>query len=104
MIATDPVSTPATTFSRISPEFEAIEKRAARALRWSGWLRGGRRLTGGPYPERGSPERTNPARRNPERPNPERRNPERRNPAGRNPLRPNPVRPRAPGAPPPTRG
>src|SRR3954468_5469572 len=94
MIATDPVRTPATIFSAISPEFEAIEKRAARALRWSGWLRGGRRLTGGPYPERGSPERTNPARPNPER----------GNPAGRSPLRPNPVRPRAPGAPPPTRG
>ena len=35
MIATEPVSTPAATLSAIRPLFERIEKRAARALRWS---------------------------------------------------------------------
>src|SRR3954447_12208409 len=50
MIATEPVITPATIFRRISPLFEKIETRAALALRWSGWWRGGRMLIPRPLP------------------------------------------------------
>src|SRR6476661_8287745 len=50
MIATDPVITPARIFRTISPLFEKIEKRAALALRWSGWWRGGRMLIPRPLP------------------------------------------------------
>src|SRR3954452_24984305 len=50
MIATEPVITPATIFRRISPLFEKIETRAALALRWSGWWRGGRMLIPSPLP------------------------------------------------------